>query len=200
MENTLRIYLPLYLLAYLVIAFVIPTYRTWKLTGVHPVTFGKEDTAHNYIGFIMKVLVVLLFITILSFSVDDSLYKYFSPIVYLQNNMLTITGLIIIHIALIWIAVAQYQMSTSWRIGIDEENKTELKVSGIFGISRNPIFLGMIFSVWGVFLILPNTLTFFIALTTYFIIHIQIRLEEAFLAKQHGKKYEQYCKEVRRLL
>jgi protein-S-isoprenylcysteine O-methyltransferase Ste14 len=31
-------------------------------------------------------------------------------------------------------------MDNSWRIGIDEENKTGLVTKGIFSISRNPIF------------------------------------------------------------
>ena len=45
-------------------------------------------------------------------------------------------------------------MSNNWRIGIDEENNTELVTIGIFSISRNPIFFGMIISVFGLFLII----------------------------------------------
>lgn len=101
---------------------------------------------------------------------------------------------------MIWIAIAQYQMSTSWRIGIDEQNKTDLKTQGIFGLSRNPIFLGMILSVLGLFLITPNAVTFFSALTTYFIIQIQVRLEEDFLAKEHGSLYVNYRKSVKRFI
>ena len=85
-------------------------------------------------------------------------------------------------------------MSTSWRIGIDEINKTEFVTKGIFLISRNPIFLGMILSVFGLFLVLLNTITFFCALATYFIIQIQIRLEEDLIQKQHGNKYVNYRK------
>jgi protein-S-isoprenylcysteine O-methyltransferase Ste14 len=200
MENFLRIYLPLYLLAYFAVAFIIPTYRTWKRTGVNPITFGKADTAHNYIGFVMKVLIGLLFVAVLCFSIGSNIYKYFIPIEYLQSKGLKFLGLLFIHISLVWIAIAQHQMSTSWRIGIDEINKTELKTSGIFSISRNPIFLGMILSVLGIFFILPNTLTFFLFLTTYFIIQIQIRLEEEFLTRQHGENYKHYRKSTRRLI
>ena len=32
-----------------------------KQTGINPVTFGKTDNAHDYIGFVMKVLIALLF-------------------------------------------------------------------------------------------------------------------------------------------
>jgi len=198
--NFLKIYLPIYLLLYLFIAFVLPSYRTFKRTGINPVTFGKSGNAHDYIGFVMKLLVVLLFIAVLMFSLSERLYNYLVPIVYLQIDFLQIAGLIIIHISLLWICIAQFQMGNSWRIGIDEKSKTGLVTKGIFSISRNPIFLGMIISVLGIFLIIPNALTFFLTLTTYFIIQIQIRLEEEFLAKEHGSTYQEYKQKTKRLL
>ena len=196
----LKIYLPIYLIMYMLVAFVIPTYRTYKQTGINPITFGKNDNAHDYIGFIMKVLIVLLFVAVLTYSMSEKMYSYLVPISYLQTQILTITGLALIHIALVWISFAQFQMSNSWRIGIDEENKTKLVTDGVFSISRNPIFLGMIISVLGLFLILPNTLTFFLTITTYIIIQIQIRLEEEFLQKQHAQDYVNYKLKTKRLL
>ena len=200
MENFLKIYLPVYLLLYLLVTFVIPTYRTYKQTGINPVTFGNRDNAHDYIGFVMKFLIVLLFIAVVLFSFGGKLYHYSVPVPYLENEYLKIIGLFLIHIALLWVMIAQYQMQNSWRIGIDEMHKTELRTNGIFGISRNPIFLGMIISVLGLFMIVPNALTFFTALATYFIIQVQVRLEEAFLAKQHPVDYPKYKQKVKRFL
>ncbi|UPT65590.1 MAG: hypothetical protein M0D57_13730 [Sphingobacteriales bacterium JAD_PAG50586_3] len=140
MKNFLIYYLPVYLLTYIAVAFIIPTYRTWKKTGVNPITFGKADTAHNYIGFVMKILIALLFVLVISFSLGKQGYAYLIPIPYLEITWVMIVGLGIIHAALVWVIIAQYQMSTSWRIGIDEANKTELVTKGIFSISRNPIF------------------------------------------------------------
>ena len=196
----LKIYLPIYLIMYMLVAFVIPTYRTYKQTGINPITFGKNDNAHDYIGFIMKVLIVLLFVAVLTYSMSEKMYSYLVPISYLQTQILTITGLALIHIALVWISIAQFQMSNSWRIGIDEENKTKLVTDGVFLISRNPIFLGMIISVLGLFFIVPNALTFFLTITTYIVIQIQIRLEEEFLQKQHAQEYVNYKLKTKRLL
>jgi protein-S-isoprenylcysteine O-methyltransferase Ste14 len=198
--NGLKIYLPLYMVLYLLAAFVIPSYRTYKRTGINPVTFGRADNAHDYIGFIMKLLVALLFIGILLFSLGKQLYWYLVPIPYLENYYCVVSGLVLIHVSLLWIGIAQYQMGISWRIGIDEQHKTKLVTQGIFSISRNPIFLGMIVSVFGLFLIIPNSLTFFLSLCTYVVIQIQIRLEEEFLSKQHGKEYEAYKVKTKRLL
>ena len=200
MQVFLKIYLPVYLLIYLAVTFILPSYRTWKQTGINPVTFGKEDTAHNYIGFIMKLLIALLFIMTLLYSVSSRLYNYLMPVWYMENQFFPITGLTIIHVDLVWIIIAQYQMSNSWRIGIDEANKTQLVTNGVFSISRNPIFLGMIATVLGLFLILPNALSFFLTLTSYFIIQIQIRLEEEFLERQHRRSYQDYKSKTRRLI
>lgn len=196
----MKIYLPIYLLMYLFIAFVLPSYRTYKATGVNPITFGDSDTAHDYIGFVMKLLIAMLCIAVIIYTFADDIYPFLVPISYLENNVLKAIGLILAHISLLWICVAQYQMRHSWRIGIDEVNKTDLVTSGIFGISRNPIFLGMIVSVLGIFLIIPNVLTFCIAITTYIVIGIQIRMEEAFLLTQHQGTYLQYKTNTNRFL
>ncbi|HMZ47312.1 isoprenylcysteine carboxylmethyltransferase family protein [Flavobacterium filum] len=196
----LKIYLPIYLLLYLLVAFVIPTYRTYKKTGINPVTFGKSENAHDYIGFVMKILIALLFFSVLIFSIFQNFYLYLCPIHFLQNSIVQLIGLVLIHFSLIWISVAQFQMSNSWRIGIDENNRTELVTTGIFSISRNPIFLGMILSVLGLFLITPNAIMFCLTFTTYIIIQIQIRLEEEFLERQHTKNYINYKQKTRRLI
>ena len=148
----------------------------------------------------MKVLIALLFIAVFIYSFSDKAYQYLVPISYLMKEVFMIVGLILIHLSLLWISVAQYQMSNSWRIGIDENNKTELITKGLFSYSRNPIFLGMIISVTGIFFILPNAITFFLMLSTYIVIQIQIRLEEKFLEKQHGQEYLSYKQTTKRLL
>lgn len=196
----IKIYLPLFLPAYLLITFVVPSVRVYRNTGINPVTFGKSDNAHDYIGLIMKVLTGLLIGAVLLFSVSDKLYDLLNRFEYLERNEIQFAGLIIIHAALIWIMIAQDQMKQSWRIGIDEENPTRLVTGGLFRYSRNPIFLGMIASTLGLFLVLPNAITFFVIATSYIIIQVQIRLEETHLSQQHGLAYRQYRERVKRLV
>ncbi len=200
MLQYLKYYLPLFLLVYLLITFILPSVRVYKKTGINPVTFGKSDNAHDYIGTIMKVLTGLLVIAVLFYSLSANAYKYLNPISFFKTDWLQYTGLFIIHASLIWIVIAQYHMKQSWRIGIDEQNRTELITTGLFSLSRNPIFLGMILSIIGIFLIIPDTVTFFVAATSYIVIQIQIRLEEEFLITQHGTDYTEYKRTVRRLL
>ena len=136
----------------------------------------------------------------IAYYYHDLSLQFSFTISYLSFSAFKIIGLILIHISLIWIGIAQYQMSNSWRIGIDEKNKTELVIKGVFSISRNPIFLGMIISILGLFMIVPTALSFCLLITIYFIIQIQIRLEEDFLEKQHRQEYINYKLKTRRLI
>jgi protein-S-isoprenylcysteine O-methyltransferase Ste14 len=91
-------------------------------------------------------------------------------------------------------------MGYSWRIGIDEEHRTALVAKGVFSVSRNPIFLGMIVTLVGLFLAIPNAATLLTLVIGFLLIQIQARLEEAFLARVHGTEYEEYRRRVRRWL
>jgi protein-S-isoprenylcysteine O-methyltransferase Ste14 len=91
-------------------------------------------------------------------------------------------------------------MANEWRIGIDNENKVNLITKGMFGISRNPIFLGVLIVFVGMFLIIPNAVTLVILISGFIVIQVQVRLEEEFLIKQLGDEYIDYMKNVKRWL
>jgi protein-S-isoprenylcysteine O-methyltransferase Ste14 len=200
MENYLRWYLLLYLLVYMGLAFVLPSYRVWKQTGINPFVFTDKDTAHDFAGKMMKLLIALLFFGVSIHTFSSSFYLYLVPILYLETQVIKIIGLILLHLSLFWTIAAQFQMQKSWRIGIDEVHKTDLVQEGIFQLSRNPIFLGMLISVLGLFLILPNALLLSVLFGTFIVLQLQVRLEEEFLQKQHGEKYLTFCRKARRWL
>ncbi len=200
METLIRVSLPIYFALYLLVSFVLPSYRTFKRTGINPITFGQTNSAHDYIGYIMKVMILLLLLLIISYTIGQDVYQYSFPLQSLQVMGLRYLGLIFLVCSLVWIVVAQMQMDVSWRIGIDEKNPTALKTNGLFSVSRNPIFLGMIVTLVGFFLILPSALSLLLMVLNYVVIQIQVRLEEAFLRQQHANEYLQYFKKVRRFI
>ena len=192
------IFLSIFIIFYLLTCFVIPTYRVWKKTGINPVVFGKTDNVYDYIGRAMKILMALIFIVVGVYLVWPSAYTYFGPIEYLDNEAISLGGILLLLTSTVWTIIAQTQMHNSWRIGIDKENKTELVAKGLFTVSRNPIFLGMIVSLLGFFLVLPNAITLLSFVCGYLLIQIQVRLEEDFLKGTHGQAYEDYKTRVRR--
>lgn len=196
--KTSEIYLFIFLLVYFFFVFFLRSYLLWKRTGINPLTFGKSDDAHGYNGKVFTFISLLEFVVVLIYAFKHEWYPYLLPIWYVEYDYLTYIGwgLLVLSLILVW--VAQSQMANSWRIGIDENNKTELVTNGLFSYSRNPIFLGIMIANIGLFLIIPNALTLlFVSLSTVSI-NTQIRLEEAFLENSHGAEYNNYCNKVKR--
>lgn len=122
------------------------------------------------------------------------------PIPWLERGWVRWIGVILLLASLVWTVFAQAQMGNSWRIGIDYEHRTKLMQGGVFRLSRNPIFVGMMGTLLGLFLTIPNVATLITLAVAVILIGIQVRLEEEHLAKVHGQDYLQYMRHVRRWL
>lgn len=197
---SLRYFLPAYLFVYLLSAFVWRSFVVWKRTGINPVVFKATDSAHDYIGRLFKLLFALIVIVVLVYSFWPNGYFLFMPIEWLERTWITAAGAMLLVLSLLWTLLAQIQMGESWRIGIDEKHRTALVRTGVFGFSRNPIFLGMMITLVGVFVVIPNAFTLLTLLTGTMLIGIQVRLEEEFLLNSHGEDYARYKRHVRRWL
>ena len=194
----MKIFLLLYFVLFFSLAMILPTYRTWKSTGVNPYKLGSSDNAHDYIGRNFRLVMLILFMVVITFAFFPKLYALLLPISFLTNNVLISIGTVLLSLAFVWVLIAQSHMQKSWRIGIDEDVKTDLVKTGLFEISRNPIFLGMRIMVLGLFLIIPNAIIFALLIASELLIQIQVRLEEDFLTRTHGESYLAYQKQVRR--
>ncbi len=196
----MRFYLLVFVLVYFIVTFVLPTWRVWRQTGVNPFVVPNDDSAHGFIGKIFRLITGLVLAAVAVNAFAPGWNKFLLPMWYLETGSLRLTGWLMLHASLLWIVLAQFQMKKSWRIGIDEKNRTELVTTGLFRYSRNPIFLGMIVTMFGLFLVLPNVLTLLAHVLTWTVLQIQVRLEEEFLKKMHGEGYLGYLKQTRRWL
>ncbi len=194
----MKIFILILTVSYFVLVFVLPTYRVWKRTGINPIAFTKEDNAYNFIGKLFKLVIILLLINVLFYAILGSWYEYLGAFDQLENKfILKYIGLALIFVSLWLILIAQSKMADSWRIGIDHDNKTQLVTSGIFGISRNPIFLGVQIALLGIFCLTPNCFMMILVIVGVIIIQIQVRLEEEFLESQF-MDYIQYKNKTKR--
>ncbi len=187
-----------FLVLYFLVVFVIPSVRVKRKTGINPYVFKNTDSAHDFLGKVSAPITSLIFIVALVNLFYPEGLQYFAPFTWLEISILKYTGFAFIHLALLWIIVAQVQMSNSWRVGIDHSAKTELKTNGLFSVSRNPVFLGMLVTLAGIFFILPNAITLLVATVSVMLFQVQVRLEEEYLSNIHADKYITYCKKVRR--
>ncbi len=200
MNTFLRFALPVFLAVFFFAAMFWRSYQTWKVTGVNPYKLGSTDSAHDYNGFLFRVVLATTAVVVGVYSFAPALYPYLTPIQWLEQPLLAGMGLALLAFALIWVLIAQNQMGESWRIGIDESAKTPLIEKGLFSRSRNPIFLGMRILLVGLFLSIPNAATLSIWLVGDTLMQLQVRLEEAYLRQLHGMSYTNYCQRVRRWL
>ncbi|MFY0713711.1 isoprenylcysteine carboxylmethyltransferase family protein [Seonamhaeicola sp. NFXS20] len=187
-----------YLILYFFLVFVIRSILLWKKTGINPITFNKIDDAHGYNGKVFTFITLFEIIIVGIYAFKNNWYDYLLPFWYLENNILSKIGWGFLFLSLIVVCIAQSQMANSWRIGIDEKNKTKLVIKGLFSISRNPIFLGIMIANIGLFLVIPNAFTLLIISLSTISINTQIRLEEEFLKREFENDYLEYAKKVRR--
>lgn len=158
----------------------------------------KDDSAQGFIGRMFKLLFALAFVVLAVYAFAPQWEPYFLPAVFLQNSWMQWVGMSLLHISLLLVLVAQAQMANSWRVGFDEKQRTELVQGGLFRFSRNPIFVGMLLTMLGLFFVLPNALTLLALSLTWVVLQIQVRMEEDYLANAQGEAYLEYSKRVRR--
>lgn len=201
MSDFIRIFLPVYLTLFFFTIFLLRIFIVWKKTGINAYTLLKKDGAEGIIGRYFKLVPLASILVVVTVSGFPTFYTYLAPLYWLeQQQVATLIGLILLIISLIWIWISQTQMGSAWRIGIDKDNKTDLVRKGVFTISRNPIFFGLVVNLLGFFLLLPNAVTLAIMLLGIAILEIQVALEEEHLLVLHGQDYIDYCKTVRRWL
>ena len=96
---------------------------------------------------------------------------------------------------------AQHAMGRSWRVGVDEGERTELVISGPFGIVRNPFFAALVPASLGLALMVPNVVALAALACLVAAAEIQVRLvEEPYLLATHGDEYAAYASAVGRFV
>jgi len=188
----------IFFIIYFFLVFILRSFILWKKTKINPLTFNKGDDAHGYNGKVFGFISILELAIVSIYAFAPQWTKYLLPFWYLESESMELLGWILLIISLVIVWMAQSNMRESWRIGIDENNKSELITTGFFAISRNPIFLGIMIANIGLFLVLPNAFTLLIVSLSTISVNTQIRLEEAFLSKEFGYEYKQYRSRVNR--
>jgi protein-S-isoprenylcysteine O-methyltransferase Ste14 len=88
---------------------------------------------------------------------------------------------------------AQVEMGASWRIGVDESERTTLVAGGAFRCVRNPIFSGMWLVAAGLSVLAPNLASLAGTALVAVALEIHVRaVEEPYLARVHGAAYAAY--------
>lgn len=188
-------WLPLVLfLLFFTLALVGRSLMAWRQTGINPIVWPNDDSAEGYIARALHASTAAL---LAGLGLHGAALDV-GPLPWAGNDAAFAVGTALFAAALLWVGVAQLQMGASWRIGIDHARHTALVERGLFGWSRNPIFLGMRVALLAALLMAPNALTLAAAAATELLMQLQTRLEEAHLLQLHGDAYRAYCARVNR--
>ena len=181
----------------LILFFVLLGGRTLMLRkrGIRAFVFGKTDKSD---------LLLLPVFLVLIYAVIAGTFPLPMPELLIRPFWLsTVTGwlgLAMCAIALTGFFLTLRSFGNSFRIGIDTKHPDKLVTSGMFSISRNPIYVSFLLFFLGMFLVYPNIMLVCVFVLFSLAIHRQILREEAFLKTHYGKEYGDYCMKVQRYL
>lgn len=113
---------------------------------------------------------------------------------FLDSVWVAGTGVLLGVVGIVLTLAAQLAMGDSWRIGVDDSERTELVTGDVFAWVRNPIFTAMIVATAGLALLVPNAAGVAAFVVLVAALQIQVRLvEEPYLTRTHGHTYAEYC-------
>jgi protein-S-isoprenylcysteine O-methyltransferase Ste14 len=178
-----------------IILLVLSRAALMRKKGIRVLVFGETDKSDF---FLLPILAVTIY-TVLANAFHLPLwYPMIRP--FWASEIPGIAGLILCLLAVAGFALTLYSFGDSFRVGIDEKKPDKLIMSGMFSISRNPIYVCFLLFFVGLFLIHRNITIAAAAFFLFLVIRRQIMREEQFLSSRYGAEYETYCRRVRRYL
>lgn len=123
------------------------------------------------------------------------------PVDALDRTAVHAAGLVLAAAGIAATFYAQVAMGTSWRIGVDPGERTELVTGGPFALVRNPIFAAMLPTALGLTLLVPSWVAILGLAGLGVALELQVRVvEEPYLLEAHGETYARYAAHVGRFL
>jgi protein-S-isoprenylcysteine O-methyltransferase Ste14 len=169
--------------------------RVWLLRrqGISAFHFGSTDKT----DFLIPPFALFYFYLVFAAAFD---WRTISRQEFFRSGTVAWVGVLLCLAGLVLLLLSLVSFGKSFRVGIDQDHSDELVTTGIFGISRNPIYVAFWIFLLGQFLVFPNwiLLVYLIAVTWLF--NRQVLREEEFMRTRYGQSYLDYCRRVRRYL
>jgi protein-S-isoprenylcysteine O-methyltransferase Ste14 len=107
---------------------------------------------------------------------------------------LSVLGLVVAVTGSAGVLAAQTGMGASWRIGVEESERTDLVTDNWFAVVRNPVFTAMVTVQLGLAVMVPTWLSLAALACLVGAVELQVRLiEEPYLLQVHGAAYRDYA-------
>jgi len=176
----------------LLLILVLSRVLLMKRIGIKAVRFGEMDKK----DFLIPPFALFLFYLILASALN--LPKIGTEL--FRSEVLQWVGVTFCILGLLLFLLSLISFGKSFRVGIDEEQPGSLVTTGVFAVSRNPIYTAFEFILLGIFLIFTNWIILLYLIAGLWLFNRQVLREEESLQRFYGEDYVKYCEKVRRYL
>jgi protein-S-isoprenylcysteine O-methyltransferase Ste14 len=173
------------------IATVLTRVVLLRVSGTQAMHFGKLDKT----DFLIPPVALFYFYTIFAAAFD---WPLVSRQRFFHSDVAAWAGIALCLVGLLVLVGSVVSFGRSFRVGIDVDHPDELVTTGIFSVSRNPIYVGGALILVGEFLVFPNWIPLVFLAGGLALFHRQVLREEEFMRGHYGEQYLQYCQRVRR--
>ena len=177
----------------LLIGVVVSRVALMRRHGISAMLFGKLDKKDFLIPPFALFYFYQVFAGAFSLPAVSKQQFFDSEIVSWIGVLFCLMGLILFLLSII-------SFGSSFRVGIDVNHPDKLVTTGVFAISRNPIYVAFWIVLFGQFLVFPNWILILYLCAVTWLFHRQVLLEEAFLKEHYDQEFIEYCARVRRYI
>ena len=158
---------------------------------------GKKIRGRNREATVSVAFFVLFIGVAVAFSL---LQQPWGVVQWLHGFLTMMVGLALLCVSLIVSGAALIHLKDSWRVGVLEEQKTELITTGIYRFTRNPYFVSYLLTLVAYTVLLQNVILLGLSIVGFGCVHRMVMKEEAYLYSVHGDAYLQYRMKVPRYI
>ncbi len=186
--------------------------EAWIIILIHQLVFQGMFVSKNIVlrrkirkqirGKNIEATVSIIYFSIIIFAalIIGFFRLPFGAMHLLNDFTAIIVGSALLVLSLVISGASLINLGDSWRVGVLEDQKTELITSGIYRFTRNPYFLSYLLLFAAYTVLLQNLILFGLSIAAIFFVHFMILKEEKYLLTEHADAFLQYKKKVPRYL
>src|SRR5262245_34919932 len=177
-------------------------HRAGAGNGSHPrpADETKRDQAMHFGTIDKKDFLILSFALFYFYIVIAAAFGW--PMVskqqFFSSEALARVGVLLCAGGLLLFLLSLVSFGRGFRVGIDADHPDKLITTGVFALSRSPIYVASWIILLGQFLVSPNWLLLVYLGAATWLFQRQVLREEAYLIQHYGRAYAVYCARVRR--
>ncbi len=177
----------------LLIGTVLGRVLLLRRTGTRAIHFGKLDKT----DFLIPPVALFYFYTVFAAAFG---WLLVSGQRFFESTVLAWFGVALCLFGVLILVLSLVSFGKSFRVGIDVDQPGRLVTTGIFAVSRNPIYVGFFLFLVGQLLVFPNWVPLAYLGGAGWLFHRQVLREEDFMRQRYGREYAEYCSHVRRYI